>query len=228
MTADMSGNTRLMISRDMFLRGLSELKKAYLDFKFDTNDGKAIAIWYEQFKDCTAETFNRIILCYIKYERYAPRSPYELKLGLRDYIQEIIKSRCVDMLMYIEKYIDRHNLAYDQGKLNEFPRIIQETYGETAYRAWCKCGTYIMMEFPSHAKALSIWMKYYSEEIEGVADEVYERCESERTPIGFTLRLARTPILSKTTEELEKIMIENNDRNTKKLAYSDIGKISRH
>lgn len=227
MTEETTEMTATNLSKDRFLKGMNDLRNAYTDFKLNINDKNVLLIWYDQFKNYPTDTFERIVKCYIKYEQYPPRSPYELKLGFRDYIQEIIKSRCIDMLMYIEKYIDRHNLAYDQGKLNEFPRIIQETYGETAFRAWCKCGTYIMMEFPSHAKALSIWSKYYSEETEDVAEEVYERSEKERNSIEFTLRLARTPILSKPTEELKKIMIENDDRNVKGLPHCDIGKISR-
>lgn len=194
------------LSRDFFLTRMTTLKQAYVNFGLNIEDSGAMVTWYEQFSGFPNETFDFIVKCFIRTNRYPPMSPFDLKDSLIQYLKGTIDSNCSQMFMWVYGCIVKYDLAYRKDNQEKFMNAIRNTYGETAYRTWFRCGSYIMCEFPDMSRMGEIWSRYYKEESEGVAVALYNKCGKERLSTEMMLRLAKVPLLDKTQEELRRLI----------------------
>lgn len=73
-----------MLSLKTFISGMTTLKKGYIGFDFDLNDGIQVKVWYSVFKGLTDEQFQNIIIEYYAHNKYPPKCARDLTEVLVD------------------------------------------------------------------------------------------------------------------------------------------------
>ena len=123
-----------MLSKEMFISGMTALKKGYIGWEFDLSDDMQITFWYSAFKGLSDEVFNSMIAEYYAHNQHPPKCARDLTVVLVDKVVASTKVKPEIALAYVRDIVSEcGGWAYEgrgeiYEKLKRYPALSETVH----------------------------------------------------------------------------------------------------